>query len=181
MIFYRHVDPRFPFFWESSDQPPARWHGPGEGPVQYLSSTPDAAWAELLRHEEITDPTDIATLERSLWAIDVPEPPQARPRLPAETLLGDEPSYAACRAEAARLRDRGATGLLVPSAAVRQQTPSGFRTRGGLRPARQRRESVLALFGRRPDLVGWAACDRGRPRTDLLDRVRHFGEGAPAR
>jgi hypothetical protein len=34
-------------------QPPMRWHGPGEGPVQYLSDTPTGAWAELLRHEEV--------------------------------------------------------------------------------------------------------------------------------
>ena len=26
-------------------------------------------------------------------------------------------------------------------------------------------------------LVGWAACDRGRPRTDLLGRVRHLAGG----
>jgi hypothetical protein len=33
---------------------------------------------------------------------------------------------------------------------------------------------VIALFGRRPDLVGWAAAAEGRPRGDLLPRVRHF-------
>ncbi len=174
MIFYRHVDPRFPFLWESSDQLPARWHGPGDGPVQYLSSTPDAAWAEFLRHEEIDDSADIAGIERSLWAIELPEPPHARPHLDRDTLLGDVSSYAACRAEAARLREHGATGLLAPSAAIQPDTPSGFRTRGGLRPGRRRGESVVALFGRRPDLIGWAACDRGRPRADLLGRVRRL-------
>jgi hypothetical protein len=174
VIFYRHVDPRFPFLWESVDQPPARWHGPGEGPVQYLSSTPDAAWAEFLRHEEIADVADIRGVERSLWAVEISAPPQARPQLARELLLGNEASYAACRAEAARLRERGAAGLLAPSAAVLADTGSGFRTLGGLRPARRRAESVVALFGRRPDLVGWAACDRGRPRPDLLGRVRHL-------
>jgi hypothetical protein len=178
VIFYRHVDPRFPFLWESADQPPARWHALGDGPVQYLSSTPDAAWAEFLRHEEIDDPADVATIERSLWAVDVPGPPQARPRLARDVLVGDESSYAACRAEATRMRERGAVGLLTPSAAVAPETPSGFRTRGGLRPARRRGESVVALFGRRPDLVGWAACDRGRPRVDLLDRVRRLASAS---
>jgi hypothetical protein len=28
--------------------------------------TPDGAWAELLRHEEITDPEDAATIRRAL-------------------------------------------------------------------------------------------------------------------
>ncbi len=177
MIFYRHVDPRFPFLWESADQPPARWHGSGDGPVQYLSSTPDAAWAEFLRHEEIDDAADIPGIERSLWAVEIGTPPQVHPQLAPDILLGDGASYMPCRAEAARLRARGAAGLLAPSAAVLADTSSGFRTRGGLRPARRRAESVVALFGRRPDLVGWAACDRGRPRADLLGRVRHLAGG----
>jgi hypothetical protein len=45
-MLFRHTDPRFPFLWESTDQPPARWHDRGEGPVQYLADTPDGAWAE---------------------------------------------------------------------------------------------------------------------------------------
>ena len=54
MILYRHADPRFPFLWESSEQPPARWHDSNEGPVHYFADTPDGAWAEFLRHEGIT-------------------------------------------------------------------------------------------------------------------------------
>ena len=30
--------------------------------------------AELLRHEEITDPEDLPGITRSLWAVDVPDP-----------------------------------------------------------------------------------------------------------
>ena len=175
MIVFRHADPRFPFLWESSDQPPARWHDAGEGPVHYLSSTPDAAWAEFLRHEEISDPADLVGVTRALWAIELDEPPATRPRLPAATLAGDADSYEACRAEARRLRTSGASGLLAPSAAVDPASGSGFRTAGGLRRARRRPEAVIVLFGRRPDLVGWAACGEGRPRDDLLPRVRHFG------
>ena len=178
MIGYRHVDPRFAFLWESADQPPARWHGAGEGPVQYLSSTPDAAWAEFLRHEEITDAADLAGISRALWAIDVAQPPRTRPHLAAATLTGDEASYDACRAEARRLRGRGADGLIAPSAAVDPRTGSGFRTDGGLRRARRLAESVIVLFGRRRGLVGWAACADGRPRADLLPRVRHFAPPA---
>ena len=172
MIVYRHADRRFPFLWESADQPPARWHGAGEGPVHYFSTTPDAAWAEFLRHEEITEPADLAGVERSLWAIEIDRPPRHRPRLPEETLLGGLDSYDACRAEARRLRARRADGLIALSAAVDGRTASGFRTERGLRPAARRRESVVVLFGRQPALVGWAACDVGRPRRDLLARVR---------
>jgi hypothetical protein len=174
VIVYRHADPRFPFLWESADQPPARWHSTGEGPVHYFSTTPDAAWAEFLRHEEISDEADLAGIERSLWVVDLSEPPRTRPRLSATTLAGGPDTYAACRAEARRLRDRGAEGLVAPSAAVDERTASGFRTDRGLRPARRRVESVVVLFGPRPDLVGWAACATGRPRSDLLRRVRHL-------
>jgi hypothetical protein len=33
---------------------------------------------------------------------------------------------------------------------------------------------VIVFFGPRPDLVGWQVVDSGRPRPDLLDRVRPF-------
>ncbi len=38
------------------------------GPAQYLSTAPDAASAEFLRHQEIDDLADLAGIERSLWA-----------------------------------------------------------------------------------------------------------------
>jgi hypothetical protein len=174
MIVYRHADPRFPFLWESAAQPPARWHGSGEGPVQYFSSSPDAAWAEFLRHEELTDPADIAMVNRSMWAIELPDEPLASPELPEPTLIGGTSSYPACRAEASRLRATGATGLVAPSAALDRRTGSGYRTDSGLRPGPRREESVVVLFGARPDLVGWTACFEGRPRPELIGRVRQL-------
>jgi hypothetical protein len=180
MIVYRHADPRFPFLWESAAQPPARWHGSGDGPVQYFSSTPDAAWAEFLRHEEIADAADIATVNRSLWAIELPDEPLARPNLPDATLVGGTGTYPACRAESVRLRAAGAEGLMAPSAALDRRTGSGYRTDAGLRPGPRRDESVIVLFGPRPDLVGWAACFEGRPRPELIARVRQLrAESAP--
>lgn len=176
MIVYRHADPRFPFLWESADQPAARWHGLADGPVQYFSSTPDAAWAEFLRHEEITDAADIATVSRSLWAIELPEETLASPDLPDATLVGGRSSYPACRAEAHRLRAQGARGLICPSAAIDRRTGSGFRTDGGLRAGPRREETVVVLFGGRPDLVGWAACYGGHPRPELISRVRQLRE-----
>ena len=60
MIVYRHTDPRFPFLWESAGQPGSRWNVAGEGPVNTFADTPEGAWAELLRHEEIADPALLA-------------------------------------------------------------------------------------------------------------------------
>ena len=172
MIGYRHADPRFPFLWETAAQPAARWHGDGEGPAHYFATTPDAAWAEFLRHEGITDPEDLATVRRGLWAVELPEDPLPQPIVSARTATGGLPSYARCQVEARRLRSAGAAGLDAPSAAVRRGSASGFRVDRGLQPADARDERVIVLFGLRPDLVGWATCAPGRPRDDLLVRVR---------
>lgn len=174
-MVFRHADPRFPFLWETANQPAARWHGAGEGPVHYFSESPDGAWAEFLRHEEIVDPADLAGINRSLWSIDLPRTPRSNPRLAPATLTGGTSGYPACQREARRIRSMGARGLIAPSAALESPSPSGFRSGGGLQPGPSVTERVFVLFGARPDLVGWAACHRGRPRVDLLPRVRQLG------
>ena len=177
MIGFRHADVRFPFLWETSAQPAARWHAAGEGPVAYLAETPDGAWAEFLRHEGITDPGDLAGVSRSIWAVELPEPPTAVPQLADRTFTGDRSSWPVCQAEARDLRARGEDGLATPSAALLPDMPSGHRTEGGLRPGPRRNERTFVLFGARPALVGWCACAEGRPRADLLPRVRPLHEG----
>jgi hypothetical protein len=175
VIVYRHADTRLPFLWESSEQPAGRWHAEGDGPVQYFSETPDCAWAEFLRHEEIVEPSDLDGVRRAMWAVEVPELDLAEPTLAVRVATGGPSSYPACRNEARHLRDAGAIGLSAPSAALVPQTPSGWRVDGGMQHGPVRTERTIALFGRRPDLTGWAACAAGRPRADLLHRVRHFG------
>lgn len=181
MIVFRHADPRCPFLWEIAEQPAARWHGNHEGPTHYFADTPDGAWAELLRHEEITAPEDVLTIRRALWAVELPEPPAARPDLPLATLTGGPETHDACRAEAARLRAAGAAGLTAPSAALLDGGARGWRVEVGLQPARPRNGQVIVLFGARPDLVGWPATTEGRPGEDLLEHVRHFPRWTPER
>ena len=176
MIVYRHTDPRFPFLWESGGQPAGRWNTEGEGPVNTFADRPEGAWAELLRHEEITDPRDVTEIRRSLWAVEVGDPPTARPRLPRATMTGGPRSYVACRREASRLRRRGERGFTAPSAALVRGGAHGWRVAGGLRPAPRRDGRVIVLLGARPDLVGWEAAYEGRPSDELLSRVRHFGQ-----
>ena len=174
MIAFRHADLRSPFAWESADQPSARWHGEGQGPVQYFADTPDGAWAELLRHEEIVSAEDVATIRRALWAVDLPEQPEQVPALPIEVLTGGPETHEQCRQEAARLRAEGTAGLVAPSAALLDGAAHGWKVDGGVQPAAPRDGRVIVLFGRRPDLVGWLATVDGRPAEDLLARVRYF-------
>ena len=177
MIAFRHADPRFPFLWERQSQPPGRWNAAGEI-TQYLADTPAGAWAEFLRHEEIREPGDLATIRRALWAVELGEPPTAAPDLPEATLLGGRDSWRDCQTWAAERRKSGATGITTgitaPSAALLPGGASGCRVDGGLRPGPARDGRVFALFGRRLDLIGWVAAAEGRPDEELLERVRHF-------
>jgi hypothetical protein len=175
MIVYRHADPRFPFLWESADQPPARWHSSGEGPVQYFADTPDGAWAEFVRHEGITEESELANVRRAVWAVEVPDDlPAETPQLAEALLTGGFDAYEECRSEARRLRNNSAVALRAPSAALLPGSARGWKVDGGLQPAADRDGTVLAVFGPRPDFVGWVAAFSARPRSDLLTRVRHL-------
>ena len=173
MIWFRNADRRWPFLWQDATQPPARWHGPAQGPAQYLADTPDGAWAEFLRHEEITDPADLAGIARNLWALEVPDDePAAPPRLPADVLRGGLTSYPTCQAHARKLRDTGATALRAPSAALVDGGARGQYVRAGLVEADDRDGHVLVLYGARPDLRGWTCASDARPAQRLLGLVR---------
>lgn len=174
MIAFRHSDPRFPFLSETADQPGGRWHATGEGPAHYFADTPDGAWAEFLRHEEIRDPAELEGVGRALWAVEIGDPPRVSPGLPRRVLSGNMDTYPRCRREAARLRAREVSGLVAPSVALSPGAAGGWRVKGGLRAAPARDGRVIVLFGRRPDLTGWPVVERGAPPEDLLARVRHF-------
>jgi hypothetical protein len=176
---FRHGDRRFPFLWDSSGQPPARWHGPGDGPVQYFADTADGAWAEFLRHEEIRDPADLAGISRRLWVVELPDDIESAPvpQLDFADLVGDPPTYAVCREEARRLLAAGARAVVAPSAALLTGAARGQLTDGGLREAGDRDGLVWVLFGSRPGLRGWAAVDAGAPTERILSLVRYFGRG----
>jgi len=93
----------------------------------------------------------------------------------AEALLaGGINTYEECQREARRLRNNGAAALRAPSAALLSGAARGWRVDGGLQPATERDGTVLAVFGTRPDFVGWMAAFAARPRSDLLARVRHL-------
>ena len=173
-VGFRHCDPRFPFLWQEASQPAARWHADGEGPANYFADTPVGAWAEFLRHEGITDPADLAGVRRSLWAAAVPEDGYATTSLPDRTLFGDQSTYPACQAEAARLRAGGAERIEVRGAAVLPGRAAGWTANPTLATARSPRDGLVwVLFGP-SDVAGWIAVDGGAPPALVLPLVRHF-------
>ncbi|MCY4497903.1 MAG: hypothetical protein OXC14_11510 [Rhodospirillaceae bacterium] len=54
--------------------------------IHCFCDTPDGAWAEFQRHEEIHDPEDFLTIRRALWAVDIGEVPTLQPVLPQEAI-----------------------------------------------------------------------------------------------
>lgn len=173
MIWFRNSDRRWPFVWEGNIQPAARWHADRAGPAQYFADTPDGAWAEFIRHEEITDPADLAGVERHLWAVEIPDDETAAaPVLPGGVLRGGLDSYPECQDEAGRLRAGGATALEAPSAALVDGGARGEFVRSGLVEGDERDGRVFVLFGERPDLRGWLSAAAGRPSDRLLPLVR---------
>lgn len=174
MMAFRHADARFPFLWESAEQPPGRWHGPNEGPAHYFADTPAGAWAEFLRHEEIVDSADFATIRRQIWAVEIGDAP-ARPVEIADAVArGGLETYAKCQAEARRLRARGAQRVKAPSAALEPGGARGWLVENGVQPGPARNGMVIIAFGPARSFIGWLVADAARPPEDLIGRVRHF-------
>jgi len=171
---FRHCDHRKPFLWQSDVQPAARWHGAGEGPANYFADTPVGAWAEFLRHEEITDPADLAGVRRSMWVVELPDSGYATPKLSQRVMIGGLLSYTACQAEARRLRRGGAKRLEAPAAALKPGTARGWTAAPAIAAASTPRDGrVWVLFGA-CDAVGWPAVIAGTPPAAVLPLVRHF-------
>jgi hypothetical protein len=175
MMLFRQADARYPFLWNDDRQPAGRWHAEGEGPAHYFADTPDGAWAEFLRHEEITDPEDLPTIRRQIWAVDVGEPSMQPVDLPRAVLTGGPDSYRRCQEEASSLRRHGATGLVARSAALVEGGARGLRVAGGQQVADAPRDGrVIVFFGTADAFVGWSAAVDARPSADLLPRVHHY-------
>jgi len=174
MIAFRQVDWRYPFLWEDASQPAGRWHGEGEGPAHYFADTPDGAWAEFLRHEEIDDPADLLTIRRQMWAVEIGDRPDRQVDLPSHILKGGADTYPRCQQKARALRAKGVDRLAAPSAALIAGGARPLRVRNGVEPADPRDGLVIVIFGMPDELLGWPAAVDARPPDDLLPRVHHY-------
>jgi hypothetical protein len=173
-IAYRWSDYDTPV-WARPNSAAQRWNRTREAPTQYLSLSPEGAWAELIRTEDLTSVAAVRLVRMPLWALRVRETRVAdyatfekaeAAGFPPDALV--EEDHERCRAEGTRLRERGFRGVLAPSAAL----PGAVN---------------LTLFGARL-AVEWGCEDRrlasfvaarqlavGHPPEDLLPRVRQHG------
>ena len=175
MIVFRQTDARHPFLWDDARQPAGRWHAAGDGPAHYFADTPDGAWAEFLRHEDITDADDLPTIRRQMWAVEIGDPPVQEVDLPRHVTTGGPETYARCQRHAATRRRLGATALVAPSAALVEGGARGIHIdRGAAVPGAPRDGRVIVIFGSPAGLVGWSAAMDARPSADLLERVHHY-------
>ncbi len=163
--------------WARPNTGALRWNRAGQAPTQYMSLSPDGAWAELIRAERLRTVEELRLVSMPMWVLRVRETnladystfEKARAAgFPPGALVDED--YSLCEAEADRLRASGFRGVLAPSAAL----PGAVN---------------LTLFGRRLT-VPWDYPERslmasfipakrlavGRPPEELLALVRHRGQ-----
>jgi hypothetical protein len=182
--YFRQCDAFRPFVWESGEhQASARWHKLGEGPVQYFSDTPDGAWAEFLRHDEIKEPMTAEecsyTFNPVLWSVEVEldenlHIPDMNKNVSNENLFGDDESYTVCQAAALEARENGAIAIKVTSAALTDACGQQV-AEGKLKNAGSRTPSVFVYFGK-IDAIGWRCGGLVQIDNQLLSRIRHFSK-----
>lgn len=176
MIGFWQCDARCPWLWEGPGQPAARWHAAGEGPAHYFADTPDGAWADFLRQEEIREVADLEHVRRAVWAADLGEEPVARVALPPEASNGPGAGYEACQEAARRLRAAGHRRLEAPSAALLSGGGNGRQVNGVTNAVTVRDGRMLVLFGDPGDLglQVWPVAAAASPPADVLARVQYY-------
>jgi RES domain-containing protein len=173
-VGFRYSDYDNPF-WARANTLGGRWHRGGTEPTQYLSLSPDAAWADRIRHENLTTEIEVAMIRMPLWVAKLEENRIADystfdtaegAGFPPDALVDDD--WTRCQEEGDRLRSLGFRGILAPAASL---------------PG----EKCITLFGGRR-AVDWedeplvASAIRakivtvGSPPTDLVHRVRFYNE-----
>ena len=102
------------------------------------------------------------------------------PDLPEAVLQGGEETYAACQAEARRVRQRGGSALRAPSAALVAGGAGGQRVEGGLQEADPRDGSVLGTClapGRRSTVGSASRPDGRRPASSSSSTTSDLSPG----
>jgi RES domain-containing protein len=161
-------------FWVRPNSEAGRWHDVGDEPTQYLSTTVEGAWAELIRAAEITSEPEVALVRMPMWAAHVNLKRLANygtfqlaeaAGFPPDALVDED--YERCQAEGRRLREAGFQGVISPSAALPETTNL---TIFGAR--------IASSWKVRPVLTSSIPATEiavGSPPEGIVDRVRQRG------
>lgn len=162
-------------FWVRPNSESGRWHRKGDGATQYLSTTVEGAWAELIRSEGLRSDPEVALIRMPMWAAEVNVQQiadystfekAAKAGFSPEALIDDD--YERCQDEGKRLRMEGLQGVLAPSAAL----PGSLNlTIFGPR--------VACSWGVRPLLASSIPATKiavGAPPEGMVERVRQAGD-----
>jgi RES domain-containing protein len=178
-VVFRYANYDTPL-WVRPNTNAGRWQAAGDPPTQYFCLTPEGAWAELARAEELRTERDLGLARTVIWAIEVSQAMivdystfdrAEAAGFPPEALIDDD--WSRCQQEGKRLRDLGYLGVLAPAAALPATTN-------------------LTIFGAKvmstwgvPSLLASSmpvcAVARGTAAfTDLTTKVRFYGDEHPA-
>lgn len=123
LVAFRYCSYDVPF-WVRPNTRPGRWHLAGTEPTQYWSLTPEGAWAELIRYEELVTEEELDEIRTAMWVCRLPRMGLAdltddavrdRYNLTDKDLTAD--AWDACQRAAVAIR-REARGVLAPSAVL---------------------------------------------------------------
>jgi RES domain-containing protein len=164
--------------WVSPNRRSGRWNIAGDNPTQYFALDPEAPFAEILRHEELRTDEVASHYRSTIWQAQIEEGMVVdysnfelaeRAGFEPEALVSDD--LERCQAEARWLIDKGARGVLSPSAALPGSTNlTLFGPRVGVR------------WGATAELASAIPVQRvmsGGPPPGLAARVRYVGQPEP--
>jgi RES domain-containing protein len=177
VTLFRYTDYDVPF-WSRQNSRPGRWHRRGDSPTQYWSMTPEAAWAELLRAENLRSEAELDFVRMPMWACRVPMmgllnltdiDVQEAQGITESELAGDD--WSPCQTLSGKIRNTG-TGVIAPCAALDGHANV---TIFGARRAIDWRDR-LALARTVPATIVAV----GRPPVGLVERVRRLADESGA-
>jgi len=164
-------------FWARDNSRPGRWRRVGHPPTQYWSLTPEAAWAELIRHEGLYEEGELDLVRMPFWVCRIPKSSlvdlrfpefQERYGLDAGDLIDD--NWQACQTARDALESE-ARGVLAPSAALPEH--ANVTLFGARRAIGWSRQPILA------STIPAALSAIGRPPEGLLAQVRRAPATVP--
>lgn len=157
-------------FWARPNTRDGRWNRAHGEPTQYWSLSPDAAWAELIRHENLTTEAELDQVRMPFWVCRVPtmhlvdlrgEAERERHAVTLDALVADD--WEGCQRVLPTLVER-AMGVIAPCAALPEH--ANITLFGARRAIKWSTAPALA------STVPTAKAAIGRPPDGLLARVR---------